>query len=160
MLAASAALYRAQVALTRTAKEAGVPLRLFHGRGESVARGGGPAQEAILALPPGTVAGGYKATEQGEALDHKYSRPELARRTLEAAFTSDFEGLKIIIAEGLAPDSANLAALARQVSSIDVDAVAAAAGGDEGQADAEGRAAPGVVGPHRHDPPGRRDRRR
>ena len=83
MLAASAALYRAQVALTRTAKEAGVPLRLFHGRGESVARGGGPAQEAILALPPGAVAGGYKATEQGEALDHKYSRPELARRTLE-----------------------------------------------------------------------------
>jgi phosphoenolpyruvate carboxylase len=48
-----------------------------------VARGGGPAQEAILALPPGAVAGGYKATEQGEALDHKYARPELARRTLE-----------------------------------------------------------------------------
>ncbi|WP_342374588.1 phosphoenolpyruvate carboxylase [Myxococcus stipitatus] len=83
LLAASAALYRAQVALTRAAKEAGVPLRLFHGRGESVARGGGPAQEAILALPPGAVAGGYKATEQGEALDHKYARPELARRTLE-----------------------------------------------------------------------------
>ncbi|NVJ24869.1 phosphoenolpyruvate carboxylase [Myxococcus sp. AM011] len=83
LLAASAALYRAQVALTEAAREAGVPLRLFHGRGESVARGGGPAQEAILALPPGAVAGGYKATEQGEALDHKYARPELARRTLE-----------------------------------------------------------------------------
>jgi phosphoenolpyruvate carboxylase len=83
LLAASAALQRAQVALTRVAGEAGVPLRLFHGRGESVARGGGPAQEAILALPPGAVAGGYKATEQGEALDHKYARPELARRTLE-----------------------------------------------------------------------------
>jgi phosphoenolpyruvate carboxylase len=48
-----------------------------------VARGGGPAQEAILALPPGSVGGAYKATEQGEALDHKYARPELARRTLE-----------------------------------------------------------------------------
>ncbi|MBZ4417805.1 phosphoenolpyruvate carboxylase [Myxococcus sp. RHSTA-1-4] len=83
LLAASAALQRAQVTLTETAREAGVPLRLFHGRGESVARGGGPAQEAILALPPGAVAGGYKATEQGEALDHKYARPELARRTLE-----------------------------------------------------------------------------
>ncbi|MCP3137327.1 phosphoenolpyruvate carboxylase [Pyxidicoccus xibeiensis] len=83
LLAAAAALYRAQVALTETAREAGVPLRLFHGRGESVARGGGPAQEAILALPPGSVAGFYKATEQGEALDHKYARPELARRTLE-----------------------------------------------------------------------------
>ncbi|MCE9672658.1 phosphoenolpyruvate carboxylase [Myxococcus stipitatus] len=83
LLAASAALYRAQVALTQVSGEAGVPLRLFHGRGESVARGGGPAQEAILALPRGAVAGGYKATEQGEALDHKYARPALARRTLE-----------------------------------------------------------------------------
>jgi phosphoenolpyruvate carboxylase len=83
LLAAAAALHRAQVALTQLAKEEGIPLRLFHGRGESVARGGGPAQQAILALPPGSLAGGYKATEQGEALDHKYARPELARRTLE-----------------------------------------------------------------------------
>jgi phosphoenolpyruvate carboxylase len=83
LLAAAAALYRSQGALTRVAKEAGVPLRIFHGRGESVARGGGPAQQAILALPPGSVAGAYKATEQGEALDHKYARPALARRTLE-----------------------------------------------------------------------------
>jgi phosphoenolpyruvate carboxylase len=83
LLAAAAALHRAQVALTQVSKEEGIPLRLFHGRGESVARGGGPAQQAILALPPGSLAGGYKATEQGEALDHKYARPELARRTLE-----------------------------------------------------------------------------
>ncbi|WNG18301.1 phosphoenolpyruvate carboxylase [Cystobacter fuscus] len=83
LLAASAALYRAQSSLTQVAREAGVRLRLFHGRGETVARGGGPAQQAILALPPGSVGGTYKATEQGEALDHKYARPELARRTLE-----------------------------------------------------------------------------
>lgn len=83
LLAASGALHRAQSALPKIAREAGIPLRLFHGRGESVARGGGPAQEAILALPRGSVAGRYKATEQGEALDHKYSRPELALRTLE-----------------------------------------------------------------------------
>lgn len=83
LLAASAALYRAQSSLLRVAAEAKLPLRIFHGRGESVARGGGPAQQAILALPPGTVAGAYKATEQGEALDHKYARPELAHRTLE-----------------------------------------------------------------------------
>jgi phosphoenolpyruvate carboxylase len=87
LLAASAALYRAQSALTQVAHEAGVQLRLFHGRGETVARGGGPAHEAILALPPGSVAGSYKATEQGEALDHKYARPELARRTLELALS-------------------------------------------------------------------------
>lgn len=83
LLAASAALYRAERALVAAAREAGIRLRLFHGRGESVARGGGPAQEAILALPSGSVAGAYKATEQGEALDHKFGRPELAMRTLE-----------------------------------------------------------------------------
>ena len=83
LLAASAALRRAQEALPGVAAAAGLPLRIFHGRGESVARGGGPAQGAILALPAGSVAGRYKATEQGEALDHKYARPELATRTLE-----------------------------------------------------------------------------
>ncbi len=83
LLAATAALRRAQVALPKVAAEAGLPLRIFHGRGESVARGGGPAQQAILALPPGSIAGRYKATEQGEALDHKYARPQLAQRSLE-----------------------------------------------------------------------------
>ncbi|MBV9947266.1 MAG: phosphoenolpyruvate carboxylase, partial [Myxococcales bacterium] len=83
LLAASGALRRVQTALPAIAAKAGVPLRIFHGRGESVARGGGPAQQAILALPPGAVAGRFKVTEQGEALDHKYGRPELAQRTLE-----------------------------------------------------------------------------
>jgi phosphoenolpyruvate carboxylase len=83
LLAASAALRRTQEALPAVAEEAGISLRIFHGRGETVARGGGPAQQAILALPSGTVKGRYKATEQGEALDHKYGRPELALRNLE-----------------------------------------------------------------------------
>jgi phosphoenolpyruvate carboxylase len=83
LLAASAALRRAQEALPRVAAEHGVELRIFHGRGETVARGGGPSQQAILALPTASVRGRYKATEQGEALDHKYGRPELALRTLE-----------------------------------------------------------------------------
>jgi phosphoenolpyruvate carboxylase len=83
LLAASGALRRVQEALPAIAAQANVPLRIFHGRGESVARGGGPAQQAILALPPGSVAGRFKATEQGEALDHKYGRPELAERNLE-----------------------------------------------------------------------------
>lgn len=83
LLAAHGALRRIQERLPEIAGEEGIPLRVFHGRGESVARGGGPAQQAILSLPPGSVAGRYKATEQGEALDHKYARPELAMRTLE-----------------------------------------------------------------------------
>jgi phosphoenolpyruvate carboxylase len=83
LLAAAALLHRVQSTLPALAREAGVRLRLFHGRGESVARGGGPAQAAILALPPGSVAGHYKATEQGEAMDHKYANADLARRTLE-----------------------------------------------------------------------------
>jgi phosphoenolpyruvate carboxylase len=83
LLAASGALRRVQQMLPAVAAQANVPLRIFHGRGESVARGGGPAQQAILALPPGSVAGRFKVTEQGEALDHKYGRPELAERTLE-----------------------------------------------------------------------------
>jgi phosphoenolpyruvate carboxylase len=83
LLAASGALRRVQQSLPAIAAEAKVPLRIFHGRGESVARGGGPAQQAILALPPGSVGGRFKATEQGEALDHKYGRPELAQRTIE-----------------------------------------------------------------------------
>ncbi len=83
LLAAAFALRKAQEELTWVSREAGIALRVFHGRGESVARGGGPSQQAILALPAGSVAGHYKATEQGEALDHKYARPELALRTLE-----------------------------------------------------------------------------
>lgn len=83
LLAASGALRRAQAALVEICRAEGLALRIFHGRGESVARGGGPAQQAILSLPAGGVAGRYKATEQGEALDHRYPRPALAMRTLE-----------------------------------------------------------------------------
>ncbi|MCK6528512.1 phosphoenolpyruvate carboxylase [Myxococcota bacterium] len=83
LLAASGALRRTQAALAEICRAEGLPLRVFHGRGESVARGGGPAQQAILSLPAGSVAGRYKATEQGEALDHRYARPALAMRTLE-----------------------------------------------------------------------------
>ena len=86
LLAASALLYRVQAELPQIARESGIPIRIFHGRGESVARGGGPAQAAILALPPGSVAAGYKATEQGEAMDHKYANASLAQRTLELLF--------------------------------------------------------------------------
>jgi phosphoenolpyruvate carboxylase len=82
-LAATWALYRAQESLVRVADAHGVTLTLFHGRGGSVARGGGPAGRAIRAQPPGTVRGRFRVTEQGETIASRYANAELAHRHLE-----------------------------------------------------------------------------
>ena len=82
-LAANWALYEAQERVAETCREAGVPLRLFHGRGTSIGRGGGPAGRAILAQPPGSLGGRMRMTEQGEALSDRYASPDLAHRHLE-----------------------------------------------------------------------------
>jgi phosphoenolpyruvate carboxylase len=82
-LAANWALYRAQESIARIARDAGVALTLFHGRGGSVARGGGPASRAIRAQPPGTVRGRFRLTEQGETIASRYGDPDLAHRHLE-----------------------------------------------------------------------------
>jgi phosphoenolpyruvate carboxylase len=76
-------LYRAQVDLVTVAHAAGVRLRFFHGRGGTVGRGGGPAYQAILAQPSGSVDGALRITEQGEIVAAKYSHPASARRNLE-----------------------------------------------------------------------------
>lgn len=83
MLTASFALYRAQKALTDVARERGVALQIFHGRGGSIGRGGGPAQRAVESLPPGSIDGRFKLTEQGEVIGWKYLLPEIAERNLE-----------------------------------------------------------------------------
>ena len=82
-LTANWALYEAQEAIARVAAAHGVRLTLFHGRGGSIARGGGPAAKAILAQPAGLRDGGIRVTEQGEVLSTRYHDPDLAHRILE-----------------------------------------------------------------------------
>ncbi len=84
-LAAQWEIYRAQEELTRIALARGVELTVFHGRGGSAGRGGGPTHAGILAQPPGAVDGRLKLTEQGETIAFKYGLPGLAERNLEAA---------------------------------------------------------------------------
>jgi phosphoenolpyruvate carboxylase len=82
-LAANWALYRAQESIAEVCDAHGVTLTLFHGRGGSVARGGGPAGRAIRAQPPGTVRGRFRVTEQGETIASRYADHDLAHRHLE-----------------------------------------------------------------------------
>jgi phosphoenolpyruvate carboxylase len=84
-------LYKAEIGLIEVFRRHGVTLRLFHGRGGSVGRGGGPSYQAILAQPGGAVNGQIRITEQGETISGKYSNAEVGRRNLEILAAATFE---------------------------------------------------------------------
>jgi phosphoenolpyruvate carboxylase len=90
-LAAAWELYAAQERLVAVARRHGVQLTLFHGRGGSVGRGGGPTHLAIQSQPPGSINGSIRVTEQGEMVDAKFGLPAIADRTLEVYTTATLE---------------------------------------------------------------------
>ncbi len=90
-LTANWELYKAEIDLVSIFAKHGINMRLFHGRGGSVGRGGGPSYQAIRAQPPGSVNGQIRITEQGEVITSKYSNAEIGRRNLETLLAATME---------------------------------------------------------------------
>ncbi|WP_225729552.1 MULTISPECIES: phosphoenolpyruvate carboxylase [unclassified Nocardia] len=103
-LAANWALYRAELDLVEVARKIGLRLRLFHGRGGTVGRGGGRSYDAILAQPAGAVRGSLRLTEQGEVIAAKYAEPGAALRNLESLIAGTLESTLLDV-EGLGADA-------------------------------------------------------
>jgi phosphoenolpyruvate carboxylase len=102
-------LHKAEIALVELFQRRNVRLRLFHGRGGSVGRGGGPSYQAILAQPDGAVQGAIRITEQGEVIASKYSNPEVGRRNLEILAAATLEAT--LLQAGQSPREEYLAAM-------------------------------------------------
>jgi phosphoenolpyruvate carboxylase len=103
-------LYKAEISLVEVFRRHGIGLRLFHGRGGSVGRGGGPSYQAILAQPGGAVQGSIRITEQGEVIAAKYATPELGRRNLEILAAATLE-TTLLHGDEAAPRAEYLAAM-------------------------------------------------
>ena len=103
-------LYKAEIHLVEVFRRHGVTLRLFHGRGGSVGRGGGPSYQAILAQPGGAVQGQIRVTEQGEVIAAKYANPEVGRRNLEILAAATLE-TTLVEPDQAAPKQEYLAAM-------------------------------------------------
>ena len=114
-------LYRAELALVSLFRERNITLRLFHGRGGTVGRGGGPTYQAILSQPPGTVNGQIRLTEQGEVIASKFSNAEIGRRNLETVVAATLEAS--LVPHGNTP--AHLAAFEETMSALSHAAMAA-----------------------------------
>src|SRR5881394_3170285 len=103
-------LYKAEIGLVEVFERHGVRMRLFHGRGGSVGRGGGPSYDAILAQPGGAIGGQIRITEQGEVISSKYSRAEVGRRNLETLVAATVEA-SLLEPERKAPSETYLLAM-------------------------------------------------
>ncbi|MCQ8103648.1 phosphoenolpyruvate carboxylase [Methylomonas sp. SURF-2] len=117
ILASAWGLYRAQQQVMAISDDQGIPCRLFHGRGGTIGRGGGPTHEAILAQPPATVRGQIKFTEQGEVLFYRYNNMETAVYELTMGITGLMKASSSLV-QAVEPDHADNLAVMSELAQL------------------------------------------